>query len=202
MFHLKAPCTFKLRERASIFLAELHPAAHAEARLAILTALKRRDYDATHHCQAWREGLPVRAWGSDDDGEPSGTAGPPMLRVLEGAELTDVLAVCSRWFGGTKLGTGGLVRAYTEAIQGALAVARDQGLLVPVRCLREGSITVPPDQAHLPFTLLGAFPEAELVSQDFGPEGACLRFRLPPESCERFERAWSERSRGGRVVWA
>lgn len=167
-----------------------------------LSALRRRDFDATHHCVAWREGLPVSAWGSDDDGEPAGTAGPPMLRVLEGAELTDILAVCVRWFGGTKLGTGGLVRAYTEAVQGALAEARNLSLLESVRVLREGALTIEAAQAHLPFAVLGAFPEAEVLGQDFGPGEATLRFRIPPEASDRLEHVWQERSRGGQVLWA
>lgn len=201
MFRLRESCAFKLRERASVFLAELHPAANAAARGAVLAGIRRRDFDATHHCSAWREGLPVEAWGADDDGEPAGTAGPPMLRVLEGAELTDILAVCVRWFGGTKLGTGGLVRAYTEAIQGALKEARILGLLEAARALREGSITVEAAQAHLPFALLGAFPGAEVLGRIFGPDGATLRFRLPPGEADRLERAWQERSRGGRITW-
>ena len=201
MFRLRECCTFKLRDRASVFLAELHPAQGAEARGALLAGIRRRDFDATHHCSAWREGLPVNAWGSDDGGEPAGTAGPPMLRVLEGAELTDILAVCVRWYGGTKLGTGGLVRAYTEAVQGALAEARDLGLLESVRVLREGALTIEAAQAHLPFAVLGAFPEAEVLGQDFGPREATLRFRIPPEESDRLERAWGERSRGGQVAW-
>lgn len=201
MFRLRETCAFKLRERASVFLAELHPAGDAAARGTVLTGIRRRDFDATHHCSAWREGLPVGAWGSDDDGEPAGTAGPPMLRVLEGADLTDILAVCVRWFGGTKLGTGGLVRAYTEAVQGALEEARNLGLLEPVRVLRQGTLTIEAAQAHLPFAVLGAFPEAEVVNQAFEPGEATLRFRVPPEVSERLERAWQERSRGGRIHW-
>ena len=61
---------------------------------------------------------------------------------------------------------------------------------------------VEPALAHLPFTVLGAFPEADVLGQDFGPLGATLRFRLPPESAERLERAWQERSRGGQMDWA
>lgn len=201
MFRLRAACTFRFREKASVFLTELHPAADAVAREVLLGSLRRRDFDATHHCSAWREGLPVGAWGSDDDGEPAGTAGPPMLRVLEGAELTDVLAVCIRWFGGTRLGTGGLVRAYTEGVQGALMEARSQALLEEVRVLRQGSITVPPEQAHLPFTVLGAFPEAEVEGQAFGAGGAVVTFRIPPIQSVPLERAWQERSRGGTIQW-
>jgi len=198
MQRLTAPCSFRFREKASVFLTELHPAAGAEERLAIQARLRKRDFDASHHCSAWRE---ADAQGSDDDGEPSGTAGAPMLRVLEGEDLVQLLAVCIRWFGGTKLGTGGLVRAYTEGVQGALAEARAQGLLEAVRVWRQGSLTIEAALAHLPFTVLGAFPGAEILGQDFGPEGAVLRFRLPPADAGALEAAWQERSRGGRVRW-
>jgi putative IMPACT (imprinted ancient) family translation regulator len=201
MFRPSASCSFRFREKASVFLTELHPASSAEERAAILAKLRKRDFDANHHCTAWREGLPVASQGSDDDGEPSGTAGAPMLRVLEGEGLTDVLVVCLRWFGGTKLGTGGLVRAYTEGIQGAIAEARTQGLLEEVRILRTGSMTVPSEQAHLPFTTLGAFPEAEVLGQDFVSGMAVIRFRMPPGREAALEAAWRERSRGGRVEW-
>lgn len=192
---------FRLREKASVFLAELHPASGAPERQAILQRLRKRDHDATHHCSAWRQGTPPESWGSDDDGEPSGTAGRPMLLVLEGHDLTDVLAVVVRWFGGTKLGTGGLVRAYTEAVQGALAEAEALGLLETVRILREGRIAVAPPQAHLPFSVLGAFPEAEILGQDYAEGEACVRFRLPPERVADLEALWRERSRGGGITW-
>jgi putative IMPACT (imprinted ancient) family translation regulator len=191
----------RIREKASVFLAELHPAADAEAREQILATLRRRDHDATHHCSAWRAGVPAETWGCDDDGEPSGTAGKPMLRVLEGAELTDCLAVCIRWFGGTKLGTGGLVRAYTEAIKGAIAQAEQEGLLESIRVLRIGKLIVPPESAHLPFALLGAFPAAEILEQTFSAKGAVLRFACPPDLVPAVEIAWRDRSRGGAVDW-
>jgi putative IMPACT (imprinted ancient) family translation regulator len=196
-----APCVHKFREKASVFLTELHPAADAGERDAVLARLRKRDFDATHHCSAWRE--LGGAQGSDDDGEPSGTAGGPMLRVLEGDGLVDVLAVCIRWYGGTKLGTGGLVRAYTEGVQGVVAEARAQGLLEPVRAWRVGSVTVPQEQAHLPYAALGAFPEAEILGQDFHGAEATLRFRFPQEAGREgaFEALWLERSRGGKVDW-
>lgn len=201
MRRMIGPCQFKLREKASVFLTELHPAASAEERATILARLRKRDFDASHHCSAWREGAPLRAQGQDDDGEPSGTAGPPMLRVLEGEDLTDILAVCIRWFGGTKLGTGGLVRAYTESLQGALAEARAAGLFQQIRILRAGRLCAAPELAHLPFAVLGAFPEAEILGQAFEGGSATLHFRLPPERAEALEHAWQERSRGGSVVW-
>jgi putative IMPACT (imprinted ancient) family translation regulator len=124
-----------------------------------------------------------------------------MLAVLEGAEATDLIAVCIRWYGGTKLGTGGLVRAYTEGVQGALAAADEQGLWEEVRILRTGEIRVPAAQAHLPFALLGAFPTAATLEQAFMGEAAVLRFECPPELVPALDKAWQERSRGGTITW-
>ncbi|WP_243293697.1 IMPACT family protein [Geothrix mesophila] len=201
MRRLTGVATHRFREKASVFLTELHPALDAEARAAVLASLRKRDFDATHHCSAWREGIPVAAFGADDDGEPSGTAGKPMLAVLEGAEATDLIAVCIRWYGGTKLGTGGLVRAYTEGVQGALAEAEAQGLWEDVRILRQGEIRVPAAQAHLPFALLGAFPAASVTSQTFEGDAAIIRFECPPDICPALDHAWRERSRGGTIAW-
>ncbi|HJU84034.1 MAG TPA: YigZ family protein [Holophagaceae bacterium] len=201
MRRLTAPCVFKLREKASVFLTELHPARDAEARAAVLTTLRKRDHDATHHCSAWREGVPVAAWGADDDGEPSGTAGGPMLRVLEGAGATDLIAVCIRWFGGTKLGSGGLVRAYTEGVQGALAEADAQGLWEEVRALRRGAILSDPASAHLPFAVFGAFPDLRILDQGFRDGQASVRFELPLGQEGALEHQWRERSRGGAIEW-
>jgi putative IMPACT (imprinted ancient) family translation regulator len=202
MLRLTASCSFRFREKASVFLTELHPADGPEPRAAILARLRKRDHDANHHCSAWREGPATGGGrGSDDDGEPSGTAGAPMLKVLEGEDLVDLLAVCIRWFGGTKLGTGGLVRAYTEGVQGAVAEARTQGLLEPVQVWRQGSFAVPAECAHLPFAVLGAFPEAEITAQEYGPEGVRVRFRMTPGREEALAAAWQERSRGGRIEW-
>lgn len=184
-----------------MFLTELHPARDASERALVLTSLRKRDFDASHHCSAWREGVPVSAFGTDDDGEPSGTAGRPMLAVLEGAGATDLIAVCIRWFGGTKLGTGGLVRAYTEGVQGALAVAEAAGSWETVRNLRTGEIRVALAQAHLPFALLGAFPAAAAIDQSFEGPLAILRFECPPDLVSLLEQAWQERSRGGTILW-
>jgi len=201
MRRLKGSVVHRFREKASVFLTELHPARDAAERAVVLATLRKRDFDATHHCSAWREGVPVSAFGTDDDGEPSGTAGRPMLAVLEGAQVTDLLAICIRWYGGTKLGTGGLVRAYTEGVQGALAVADETGLWEEVRILRTGGIRVPTAQAHLPFALLGAFPMVMTLEQTFEGEEASLRFQCPPELVDTLDHTWRERSRGGLIHW-
>ncbi len=201
MRRLKAVASHRFREKASVFLTELHPARDAQERNAVLATLRKRDFDATHHCSAWREGVPVAACGADDDGEPAGTAGKPMLAVLEGAEATDLIAICIRWYGGTNLGTGGLVRAYTQGVQSALADADAAGAWEEVHSLRRGEIRVTMAQAHLPFALLGAFREVAVTEQAFLGEVASLRFECPPDLAPALDHAWQERSRGGVIHW-
>lgn len=106
------------RVRGSRFVADLAPAADEATALAVVDRVRRRFPDASHHCWAFRT-ADGRA-RSDDDGEPGGTAGPPILRHLAGADLSDVVCVVTRWFGGTRLGTGGLVRAYGDAAAAAI----------------------------------------------------------------------------------
>ena len=117
----------ELKVKGSRFLGFAAPAADKTAAEAYIGGLRKRFFDATHHCFAYRCGS-----GSDacsrfsDDGEPSGTAGKPILQVITGRSFTDVIVVVVRYFGGTKLGTGGLARAYAEAA----ALVLDQTLPV------------------------------------------------------------------------
>ncbi len=96
----------------------------------VIERLRREHWDAQHHCVALVIGPERAVEESSDDGEPHGTAGAPMLQVLRGRELTDVVAVVSRWFGGPLLGTGGLARAYAGATRAAIDEA---GVLERVR---------------------------------------------------------------------
>lgn len=113
----------ELRERGSRFLAMLEPAL-SEPSVRDQIKVYREEYSgASHVCWAWRIGSPPRE-GRSDAGEPAGTAGTPMLQVLRGADLSDVLAVVVRWFGGVKLGKGGLARAYAGSVRDALSELR------------------------------------------------------------------------------
>jgi uncharacterized YigZ family protein len=89
----------------------------------VIEEARRRHWDARHHCSAFVLGPDRAVERSTDDGEPPGTGGAPMLEILRGRELSDVVAVVTRWFGGTLLGTGGLSRAYADAVRAALEVA-------------------------------------------------------------------------------
>ena len=97
-------------EKKSRFIATVKPVKTEEEALEFIESLKKRYWDATHNCFAYIIGGGTPLKRCSDDGEPSGTAGRPMLDVLEGESLSDVAVVVTRYFGGTLLGTGGLVR--------------------------------------------------------------------------------------------
>lgn len=112
--------TGEYEEKKSRFIAYLAPVYSEEEALSFIASIKKKHYDARHNCSAFIIGDDKSLIRSSDDGEPSGTAGKPMLEVLNGANVTNVVAVVTRYFGGVLLGTGGLVRAYTEAMKAAV----------------------------------------------------------------------------------
>lgn len=113
-----------MRELSSRFLAYAWPVEDEEHIRELLDELRKRYYDATHVCYAWRLGPAGETYRTNDDGEPSGTAGKPILGQMLSAEVTDCLVAVVRYFGGTKLGVPGLIAAYREAAADALAAAR------------------------------------------------------------------------------
>lgn len=121
---LAAPVRAELEVKRSRFVADLAPIARLGDLDDLVVAARREFRDARHHCSAAVAGDDADQGRSHDDGEPGGTAGAPMLAVLRGSGLTDLGAVVTRYFGGTLLGAGGLVRAYGDAVSAALAEAR------------------------------------------------------------------------------
>ena len=121
---LAAPAQTELKEKSSRFIARAAPADTVEKAEAFIADLQKQHYDATHNCYAYLIGLgPDAVFRFNDDGEPSGTAGKPILQAIEGRELTDTVVVVTRYFGGVKLGTGGLIRAYGGAAAEVLDAA-------------------------------------------------------------------------------
>ena len=108
-------------EKKSRFIAEVYPVVSEEEAFIYLGEVKKRYWDARHHCWAYVIGRNPASERMSDDGEPSGTAGKPILEVIRGRNVTNVFVVVTRYFGGTLLGTGGLVRAYTAASAAALS---------------------------------------------------------------------------------
>lgn len=114
----------EIEEKKSRFLGKIKPVETEEEALQFIEGIRKQYWDARHNCYAYIIGEHAECVRCSDDGEPSGTAGRPMLEVLKNQELKNVAAVVTRYFGGTLLGTGGLVRAYTQAVQEALKEAQ------------------------------------------------------------------------------
>jgi len=114
----------EIEEKKSRFLGKIKPVSTEEEAIAFIETIKKQYWDARHNCYAFIIGENSESIRCSDDGEPSGTAGKPMLEVLQNNGLKNVVAVVTRYFGGTLLGTGGLVRAYTQATQAALEEAQ------------------------------------------------------------------------------
>ena len=112
------------KERSSKFLTYAYPVESESEIKELLDALRKQYYDATHHCYAYRLGAHGEIFRANDDGEPSGTAGKPILGQLLSANLTNCLVVVVRYFGGTKLGVSGLIQAYKESTADVIAVSK------------------------------------------------------------------------------
>ncbi len=135
---IAAPVDHEIVIKKSRFIAHVEPVASQQQADEVIAAVKRQYWDAGHNCSAQVTGLHAERARSSDDGEPSGTAGIPMLEVLRRRRLSDVVAIVTRYFGGVKLGAGGLVRAYSSAVSEALDLVG----LVDRRMLSEATITV------------------------------------------------------------
>ena len=111
-------------EKKSRFIATVRPVESEEEALKFLEEMKKKYWDARHNCYVYSIGMNREFTRCSDDGEPSGTAGRPMLDVILGEDIYNVAVVVTRYFGGVLLGTGGLVRAYSKAVQEGLAASR------------------------------------------------------------------------------
>lgn len=143
---VQTSCRKEWEVKKSLFIAELFPVENETEAQAFLEITRKKYKDAAHHCWAWRIGTGTISEKSSDDGEPQGTAGHPMLHILQMKSLTNTLAVVTRYFGGVKLGTGGLARAYSGSLSEAMASAEILRYIPHVRI----ALT-------FPYTAVGAF---------------------------------------------
>jgi uncharacterized YigZ family protein len=111
------PAEVEIEAKRSRFRCHVERVASEGEARAVVERIRKQHWDARHQCSAFVLGPDASLQRSNDDGEPSGTAGAPMLEVLRGREVSDVVAVVTRWFGGVLLGAGGLVRAYGDAVR-------------------------------------------------------------------------------------
>ena len=186
------PVTAEDSIKKSRFITFLSHTADIESARAFIRTVKAAHPAAAHHCWAYVAGAPTdsQVLGFSDDGEPSGTAGKPMLAQLQGSGLGEVTAVVVRYFGGIELGTGGLVKAYGQGVQQALK-------LLPL-------VTKVPMQAftlQLDYTMMSDVEHVitrcggHIIHQTF-LEKVSLEFNLPMTGVADFERQLSDVSRG------
>ena len=168
---LAAPASHLVEVKHSRFLAQALAVDSPEAAMAALPGLC--DPAATHNCWAWRVGAHYR---SSDDGEPAGTAGRPILAAIDGQACDQTLVVVTRWFGGIKLGAGGLVRAYG----GAAAECLRRGARRPLIAYAEFAAQAPFADLGTIHAVLGAF-EAQKLHEDYDAAGVVLHIRLPAD---------------------
>lgn len=183
---LAASSEAEIKIKGSRFIARAFPVRSEADVQETLAALRKDEYTATHHCSAYRLGPGGETFRHDDDGEPSGTAGVPILRRIDALDLTDTLVVVTRYYGGTKLGTGGLIRAYGEAAEEALAAAtvREHVIRVPLRIRFEYPDTSPAMHTVSRF-------DAPIVATHYG-EATALDLAVRVSEADDFEAAFVE----------
>jgi uncharacterized YigZ family protein len=182
---LAEPAELRQKIERSEFLGIAFPVTTEEAFFAELERLQKRYFDATHHCWAFRLFAGARS-RSSDAGEPSGTAGKPILAAIEGAAVHDVGVIVVRWYGGIKLGTGGLSRAYRDTAAETLRNARllDRYVYARIR------VVVPFDSLSHIYRLVNP-PDVVLVEERYGEENEFF-FDVRLSSVAGFTRRLSE----------
>lgn len=180
----------------SRFICTIARASTPEEAQAFIRAMNSEYADATHNCWAYVVGAPgsTDRIGMSDDGEPHGTAGRPMLTVLQHCGVGEIVAVVTRYYGGTKLGTGGLVKAYGGAVQEALASLPTE--------MRVDTVTA---TFEVGYHLVGAVQQllptvqAEVLSQDFGVH-VTFTVKLPRSEAPALEGALGDLTRGSATL--
>lgn len=186
----------EITEKKSRFIATVRPIETEEEAIEFIAKMKKKYWDARHNCYAYVAGKNQELQRCSDDGEPNGTAGRPMLDVLLREEIHDAVLVVTRYFGGTLLGTGGLVRAYQKATQEGLAnsvvIEKQQGELLKVQASYQevGKLQYVLGQNGIPII-------DSVYAQDVELHGV-----VPKEQTAKIEKELLEATNGkARIIW-
>ena len=131
---ISQPAVGSYKDSGSKFLSLAYPVVSEDEVRSIIAELRKKYFDATHHCYAYRLGIKGEPWRASDDGEPSSTAGRPIYGEILSNGLSDILVVVVRWFGGTKLGVPGLIKAYKSSTESVLDAAKRVEKQLKRRC--------------------------------------------------------------------
>ena len=178
------------RIKGSRFIARGAPATSVEQAEAFLQRIRAEFHDARHHCFAWRLGPEGEPYRFSDDGEPSNSGGRPILQQMESSDLSDAVVVVTRYYGGIKLGVGGLIRAYG----GATASALERAPLRTVRITSRVRVEYPYECSGAIQALL-AETGLQPVGSEFG-EAVVMELEVPPSQEDALRRALLDRTAG------
>ncbi|NEN75496.1 DUF1949 domain-containing protein [Pelistega sp. NLN82] len=186
MFTLKTATSFEETIKKSLFICHATPITSAEEALAFFQTYHQAD--ATHNCWAFKL---TQSYRFNDDGEPGGTAGRPILQAIEGQELVNVAVLVIRYFGGIKLGTGGLVRAYGGTAAKCLHQAEKEKIIPTtlIRCTATFS-----EMAMVKSRLWQE--GVQLISEDFTENGVCWILSIPDEQLDVLSAVYTNITRG------
>lgn len=180
-FTISGPSAASFKERGSRFLAFACPVNSENDIKQHLAALKKEHPSANHHCYAWRLGPDKAAYRANDDGEPSNSAGKPILGQIQAKDLTNILIVVVRYFGGTLLGVGGLISAYRQAALEAL----DQAVIIERFILFEYQVEFNYETMNVLMRLLKDY-QAKIISSSY-EETNNLVFQIRKSDSEQLE---------------
>ncbi len=132
-YTIQTPTEGLYKDKGSKFIAYAFPVENEAEIKERLDELRKKHYDARHHCYGWILGIDAENFRANDDGEPNHSAGDPILNQIRSHELSDVLVIVVRYFGGTKLGVSGLIQAYKEATREALQIAEKREVILKTK---------------------------------------------------------------------
>ena len=191
----------EIEVKRSRFIATLAPAKNEEEAAAFIEAQKKRYWDARHNCSAFVIGSGAELTRCSDDGEPPHTAGRPMLDILLGEEIRDVCVVVTRYFGGILLGTGGLTRAYRDAVRAGLEncviAVRQQAVPVTIRADYTASGKISYRIAESGYPVVDTVYADDVTHSILVPEEDCGAFRSAVADCSQGKALWD----AGDPVW-
>lgn len=190
MFTLSAPFSFEQTIKKSLFIVYAAPVQTAQEAIDFFAS--KHQADATHNCWAYKLAQNYRF---NDDGEPGGTAGRPILQSIEGQDLINVAVLVIRYFGGIKLGTGGLIRAYGGSAAKCLQIAPREEIIPATMIICEVDFA---DMAMLRSRLL--LPETILLDEVFNERGAVWTLSIPTQLINELEQHYINITRG-QGVW-
>ncbi len=181
------PCSANLTVKGSKFISNLIPVKTKEQAEQELEKIKKKYYDATHNCYAYRVYPDIEKFS--DDGEPSNTAGKPILSAIKGENLFNCLIVVTRYFGGTKLGVGGLIKAYTESAKASLNSVKT----VTFEKIKTAKLKVSFNEVNAVYYTVNRNQGIKIIKEEYSNQGISFTIKLKSELWDKFKTQLQEK---------